>query len=88
MCHSSMCQRYSESSAAFSMHQLTSSCDHIYLGTLGRPHAANIVLAEAIRLAQIIALHDERLGEPIYNVVERETRRRVFWLLCKSSWTS
>jgi hypothetical protein len=69
------------------IHDLTSSCDHIYLGTLGRPHAANIVLAEAIRLAQIIALHDERIGEPIYNVVERETRRRVFWLLCMSqSW--
>lgn len=63
--------------------RLTDSCDHIYLGTLGRPHAANLVLAEAIRLAQIIALHDERIGEPIYNVVERETRRRVFWLLCK-----
>lgn len=34
-------------------------------------------------MAQILTLHDERLGEPIYNVVERETRRRVFWLLCK-----
>jgi len=69
----------------FAVTKLIRSCDHIYLGTLGRPQAANIVLAEAIRLAQIIALHDERLGEPIYNVVERETRRRVFWLLCTSS---
>jgi hypothetical protein len=27
-------------------------------------------------------LHDERLGDPVYDVIERETRRRVFWLLC------
>lgn len=58
-------------------------CDHIYLGTLGRTHIANVHLAEAIRLAQVLNLHDERLGEPIYDTIERETRRRVFWLLCE-----
>lgn len=61
---------------------LTHSCQHIYLGTLGRTHAANLTLAEAIYLARIMGLHDERLPRGTFDVVEREMRRRTFWLLC------
>ena len=58
------------------------SCQHIYLGTLGRTHAANLILAEAIRLSHILGLHDERMVRDNPDVIEREMRRRVFWLLC------
>jgi len=63
--------------------ELTPSCQHIYLGTLGRTHAANLTLAEAIYLARILGLHDERLPRGTFDVVEREMRRRTFWLLCE-----
>lgn len=59
------------------------SCQHIYLGTLGRTNAANVTLAEAIRISHTLGLHDERAAPAQANVVEREMRRRTFWLLCE-----
>lgn len=61
------------------------SCQHIYLGTIGRTNVADVVLAQAIRLAFVMNLQDERSSNArIGDEVDREVRRRVFWLLCKS----
>jgi hypothetical protein len=60
------------------------SCDHIYLGSTGKDNAANVVLAEAMRLAITLALHDENVAEQQgLDAIERDCRRRVFWVLCK-----
>ncbi len=52
------------------------SCQHIYLSSLFRKNIANLVLVQAIRLAQEL-LHTE-----CTDAIEAELRRRVFWLLC------
>jgi hypothetical protein len=45
--------------------------------------AANIPLTIAIHLAQALNLHDERAIEGVADGIEREVRRRLFWLLCE-----
>lgn len=42
-------------------------CDHIYLGTVGKTNAANAVLAEAVRVAFTLGLHDERKNDVARN---------------------
>ena len=42
-----------------------------------------MALAEAIRLAQILGLHDENTAPKNMRVTDREMRRRIFWLLCE-----
>jgi hypothetical protein len=61
----------------------TTSCDHIYLGSTGNDNAANAILAEAMRLAIAMGLHDDSVAEQAgMDAIEKETRRRVFWVLC------
>jgi hypothetical protein len=61
------------------------SLDHIYLGSTGKDNYANVVLAEAMRLAITLGLHDENVAvQQNLDAIEKETRRRVFWVLCKS----
>ncbi|KAJ1042091.1 hypothetical protein NDA11_003768 [Ustilago hordei] len=87
------------------LHVNTLYCDHIYLGTVGKTNAANAVLAEAVRVAYTLGLHDQRKNDtstsvtpyafdassfshyrsPIANAVDRELRKRIFWLLHGSS---
>ncbi|SYW80769.1 uncharacterized protein UBRO2_03983 [Ustilago bromivora] len=82
-------------------------CDHIYLGTVRKTNAANAVLAEAVRVAYTLGLHDQRKNDTstsvapyaldassfshyqssIANAVDRELRKRIFWLLHGSSTT-
>lgn len=89
------------------LHVNTLYCDHIYLGTVGKNNAANAVLAEAVRVAYTLGLHDERKNDtsrsvapygldassfahyraPIANAVDRELRKRMFWVLHGSSTT-
>ncbi len=89
------------------LHVNTLYCDHIYLGTVGKTNAANAVLAEAVRVAYTLALHDESKNSaaanaapygldassfahyraPTANAVERELRKRMFWVLHGSSTT-
>lgn len=67
----------------------TPSCDHIYLGSTGHENAANVVLAEALRLAIALGLHDESVAmHQGLDAIEKETRRRVFWVLCRSFFIS
>lgn len=42
------------------LHVSTLYCDHIYLGTVGKVNAGKAVLAEAVRVAYTLGLHDER----------------------------
>jgi hypothetical protein len=59
--------------------------DHIYLGSTGKDNYANVVLAEAMRLAISLGLHDEDIAiQQGLDAIEKETRRRVFWVLCES----
>lgn len=89
------------------LHVNTLYCDHIYLGTVGKTNAANAVLAEAVRVAYTLGLHDERKNDAARNVapygldassfahykapqssaVEKELRKRMFWVLHGSSTT-
>lgn len=89
------------------LHVNTLYCDHIYLGTVGKTNAANAVLAEAVRVAYTLGLHDERKNDssrsvapygldassfahyraPTANAVDRELRKRMFWVLHGSSTT-
>ena len=63
---------------------LPSSVDHIYLGSTGKDNYANVVLAEAMRLAITLGLHDENIAvQQNLDAIEKETRRRVFWVLCQ-----
>ena len=48
-------------------------------------NAANVTLIEAIYLSRVLGLHDERLNRGTFDMVEREMRRRTFWLLCAYS---
>jgi len=58
--------------------------DHIYLGSTGKDNYANVVLAEALRLAITLGLHDENIAiQQGLDAIEKETRRRVFWVLCE-----
>ncbi|KAJ9123730.1 hypothetical protein QFC24_003504 [Naganishia onofrii] len=69
-------------------HISTLYCDHIYLGSTGKDNAANVVLAEAMRLAITLALHDENVAEQQgLDAIERDCRRRVFWVLYGSDRT-
>ncbi|TKY88044.1 hypothetical protein EX895_003140 [Sporisorium graminicola] len=45
------------------LHVNTLYCDHIYLGTVGKTNASNAVLAEAVRVAYTLGLHDERKND-------------------------
>ncbi|CDS00846.1 hypothetical protein [Sporisorium scitamineum] len=45
------------------LHVNTLYCDHIYLGTVGKINASNAVLAEAVRVAYTLGLHDERKND-------------------------
>ncbi|CBQ70179.1 conserved hypothetical protein [Sporisorium reilianum SRZ2] len=45
------------------LHVNTLYCDHIYLGTVGKTNASNAVLAEAVRVAYTLGLHDERRND-------------------------
>jgi hypothetical protein len=65
------------------------SVDHIYLGSTGKDNYANVVLAEAMRLAITLGLHDENIAiQQGLDAIEKETRRRVFWVLCEPSANS
>jgi hypothetical protein len=46
-----------------------------------RKPAANAVLGQAIRLAFDLRMHDDENLE--LDPIEREVRRRIFWLLCE-----
>lgn len=50
------------------LHVNTLYCDHIYLGTIGKTNAANAVLAEAVRVAYSLGLHDQRKFDTSRNV--------------------
>ncbi|GAC93641.1 hypothetical protein PHSY_001206 [Pseudozyma hubeiensis SY62] len=45
------------------LHVATLYCDHIYLGTVGKINAGKAVLAEAVRVAYTLGLHDERKND-------------------------
>lgn len=72
------------------LYRLIISADHIYLGSTGKDNYAKVVLAEAMRLAIALGLHDENVAvQQNLDAIEKETRRRVFWALCESdpiSW--
>ncbi|BEI85681.1 hypothetical protein CcaverHIS002_0510820 [Cutaneotrichosporon cavernicola] len=56
-------------------------CQHIYLSSLFKKNIANVVLVQAIRLAQ------DLLNTNCEDAIEAELRRRVFWLLYGSDRT-
>ncbi|GMK59762.1 hypothetical protein CspeluHIS016_0803680 [Cutaneotrichosporon spelunceum] len=56
-------------------------CQHIYLSSLFKKNLANLVLVQAIRLAQ------EQLQTNCDDAIEAELRRRLFWLLYGSDRT-
>lgn len=41
-----------------------------------------MMLAEAVRMASLLGLHDDESSRHV-NFLEREMRRRIFWLICE-----
>lgn len=65
---------------------LGNSCDYIYLRSCDRNTAADIILAEAMRLATSLRCHESTIGKPLtHDFIEAESRKRVFWLICAST---
>ncbi|ORX37458.1 fungal-specific transcription factor domain-domain-containing protein [Kockovaella imperatae] len=63
-------------------------CDHVYLGSLGDQSASVVAQAKAAALSSLLNLNDEeKWPQEMTSPVEREVRRRVFWLMYGSDRT-
>ncbi|WVF67419.1 hypothetical protein IAT40_002175 [Kwoniella sp. CBS 6097] len=64
-------------------------CDYIYLRSLEQSAAADVILAQAMRLAILLGCHESTDGmQGEWDFVERETKKRVFWLIYGSDRTT
>ena len=62
---------------------LFTSLQHVYLGSIGQHDASLVHLSQAYQLSNILGMNDETKCQPGLSIVEREMRRRLFWLLCE-----
>ena len=94
-------ERYSTGEAPTLTHCATLYTTHIYLGSTGRTYAANAIHGELVRTAFSVNLHDETKplpsssgttagapsGPPQLTEIERQLRRRVYYLIYGSDKT-
>ncbi|OWZ27304.1 hypothetical protein C356_06720 [Cryptococcus neoformans c45] len=64
-------------------------CDYVYLRSLEQTVAAEITLAQAMRLATLLKCHEKVNGaEDTSTFIDAELRKRVFWLIYGSDRTT
>ncbi|WVQ89304.1 hypothetical protein IAS59_003060 [Cryptococcus gattii] len=64
-------------------------CDYVYLRSLEQTVAAEVTLAQAMRLATLLKCHEKVDGaEDTSTFIEAELRKRVFWLIYGSDRTT